>query len=51
MKDILFPIMSNIYAYDSYVLECAERLKSDLATLDRRMKNVAGELKISIIEV
>lgn len=41
----------NIYAYDSYVLECAERLKSDLATLDKRMKDVASELKISIAEV
>ncbi len=41
----------NIYAYDSYALECAERLKSDLATLDKRMKDVASELKISIVEV
>jgi len=41
----------DIYAYDSYVLECAERIKSDLATLDNRMKKVAEKLNISIIEV
>jgi len=41
----------NIYAYDAYILECAERLKSDLATLDSRMKEVAEDLGISIVEV
>ncbi len=40
-----------IYAYDAYVLECAKRLRSDLVTLDDRMKEVAEELKISVIEV
>jgi predicted nucleic acid-binding protein len=41
----------NIYAYDAYVIECAERLKSALVTLDSRMKDVAKKLGISIIEV
>ena len=41
----------NIYAYDSYALECAERIKSELITLDNRMKEVAKKLNISIIEV
>lgn len=41
----------NIYAYDAYVLECAERLKLDLVTLDRRMKEIASELGITVIEV
>lgn len=40
-----------IYAYDAYVLECAERLKSDLITLDRKMKDIAAKLAIPIIEV
>ncbi len=41
----------NIYAYDAYVIECAERLKSPLVTLDSRMKDVAKKLGITIIEV
>ncbi len=40
-----------IYAYDAYVLECAERLKSDLTTLDKRMKEIAAKLAIPVIEV
>ncbi len=41
----------NIYAYDAYVLECAERLQSDLVTLDGRMREVTEKLGISLIEV
>lgn len=41
----------NIYAYDAYVLECAERLQISLATLDNKMKEAARQLGISIIEV
>jgi len=41
----------NIYAYDAYVLECAERLKLDLVTLDSRMKEFARKLGIKVIEV
>lgn len=41
----------DIYAYDAYVLECAERAKSDLITLDMKMKDIAEKLTISIIEV
>lgn len=41
----------NIYAYDAYILECAESLKSDMVTLDKRMKEVAKKLNISVVEV
>jgi predicted nucleic acid-binding protein len=41
----------NIYAYDAYILECAERFKLDLITLDKRMKEVAKLLNIFVIEV
>ena len=41
----------NIYAYDAYVLECAERLRIGLVTLDNKMKEVGHQLGISIIEV
>ncbi len=41
----------NIYAYDAYVIECAERLKSPLVTLDSKMKEVAENLGVTLIEV
>jgi predicted nucleic acid-binding protein len=41
----------HLYAYDSYVLECAERLHLELITLDNRMNEVARQLGISILEV
>lgn len=41
----------NIYAYDAYFLQCAQRLSRPLLTLDRRMKQVAEERGIAIIEV
>jgi predicted nucleic acid-binding protein len=41
----------HIYAYDAYVLECAERLNSHLVTLDDRMKEIAQKIGISLIEV
>jgi len=40
-----------IYAYDAYVLECAERLNAPLITLDHGMKQVAKKLNITLIEV
>jgi predicted nucleic acid-binding protein len=41
----------DLYAYDAYVLECAERLNVCLITLDSRMQEVAQQLGISVIEV
>lgn len=41
----------HIYAYDAYVLECAERLRLPLMTLDARMREVAHTLPVPIIEV
>ena len=40
-----------IYAYDAYVLECAERLHAPLVTLDRGMKKAAEALNLTSIEV
>lgn len=40
-----------IYAYDAYVLECAERLNAPLVTLDRGMKLAAKRLNLTLIEV
>ena len=41
----------SIYAYDAYILECAERLRLPLMTFDVRMKAIAEKLGISLIEV
>ena len=40
-----------IYAYDAYFLECASNLKLPLLTLDKRLRDVAVENQIKIIEV
>jgi predicted nucleic acid-binding protein len=39
-----------IYAYDAYVLHCARALSYPLLSLDARMRQVAAELKIRILE-
>ncbi len=43
-------IKFNIYAYDAYFLECADRLRSPLLTLDLGMQRVAREIGITILE-
>ena len=40
----------NIYAYDAYFIQCAIQLSSPLITLDKRMRQVARDLNIEIIE-
>lgn len=40
----------NIYAYDAYFLLCARMFSRPLLTLDRRMKHVAGQLGIKVLE-
>jgi len=39
-----------IYAYDAYFLVSAQRLDCPLITLDRRMRQVAQELGIALLE-
>ena len=39
-----------IYAYDAYFIECALRSRSPLLTLDRRLRTVAGDLGVEILE-
>jgi len=41
----------NIYAYDAYFLELALNQRCPLLTLDGKMKQVAAEIGISIMEV
>ena len=40
----------NIYAYDAYYLEIADRLKIPLITFDSSMKRVGLDLQINILE-
>jgi len=40
----------NIYAYDAYFLECALNLRSPLLTLNQRMKGIAQEIGIQVME-
>ncbi len=40
----------NIYAYDAYFLQCAIYLSIPLITLDKRMKKIAYDLNIEVME-
>ena len=47
-------ILSNrhrIYAYDAYMLACAERYRTPLLTLDGRLRDVARSAGIEVLEV
>jgi len=41
----------NIYAYDAYFLQCAKATSYPLCTLDKKMTDVAIELRIPLIGV
>jgi predicted nucleic acid-binding protein len=41
----------NLYAYDAYYLELAQRLNFPLLTLDNQMKDVAKLLNIKLLEL
>jgi predicted nucleic acid-binding protein len=41
----------NIYAYDAYLLQCAEQTNSHLMTLDRNLLSVAQRMGLSTVEV
>ena len=40
-----------IYAYDAYMLACAERYRTPLRTLDGRLRDVARSVGIKVLEV
>ena len=42
---------ADLYAYDAYFLACAIRHKAPLLTLDRKLKDSAQNLKITMLEV
>ena len=49
-KALKLAIKFNIYAYDAYFLQGAKVLSCPLITLDKRMKQVANELNIKLLE-
>jgi predicted nucleic acid-binding protein len=49
-KALKISLEYNIYAYDSYYLETAKRLKLPLITFDVTMKKVASNMDISLLE-
>ena len=49
-KALELAIEYNLYAYDAYFLFCAKSLVQSLMSLDKRMKQVAHDLGINVLE-
>jgi len=49
-KALKIALEHNIYAYDAYFLQCAIHLSCPLITLDKRMKKIAYDLNIAVLE-
>jgi predicted nucleic acid-binding protein len=41
----------NIYAYDAYLLRCAQKQKAPLLSLDKALLALARQLKLQVVEV
>jgi len=41
----------NIYAYDAYLIQCAQQTSTSLLTLDNRLKVVAEKMGVNILEI
>jgi predicted nucleic acid-binding protein len=41
----------SLYAYDAYLLRCAEKYRLPLLTLDNRLVQAAKDKKIQVLEV
>ena len=41
---------ANMYAYDAYLLICAQKLKSPILSLDRKLMSIAKDNNIKILE-
>jgi predicted nucleic acid-binding protein len=41
----------NIYAYDAYLLQCAQQTSTSLLTLDHRLKDAAENAGVHTLEV
>lgn len=41
----------NIYAYDAYLIQCAQQTSTPLLTLDKQLKITAEKMSINILEL
>jgi predicted nucleic acid-binding protein len=41
----------NIYAYDAYIIQCAQQTSTSLLTLDNGLKSVAQQVGVHVLEV
>jgi predicted nucleic acid-binding protein len=41
----------NIYAYDAYLIQCAQQTSTSLLTLDNKLKSVAQQVGVHVLEV
>ncbi len=41
----------NIYAYDAYLIQCAQQTSTSLLTLDNGLKSVARQVGVHVLEV
>jgi predicted nucleic acid-binding protein len=41
----------NIYAYDAYLIQCAQQTSTSLLTLDNGLKSVAQQVGVPVLEV
>jgi len=41
----------NIYAYDAYLIQCAQQTSTSLLTLDNALKSVAQQVGVHVLEV
>jgi len=41
----------NIYAYDAYLIQCAQQTSTSLLTLDKGLKTVAEKMGVNILEI
>lgn len=49
-KSLEIAFQFNLYAYDAYFIQCAQSLACPIITLDKKMKAVAGQLGITVLE-
>ena len=49
-ESLRLAIEFNIYAYDAYFLQCAKATSYPLLTLDKKMRKIATELHIDLLE-
>ncbi len=41
----------NIYAYDAYLIQCAQQTSTSLLTLDNGLKSIAENMGVNILEI